>query len=76
MPLVPVLTALIVAIAYFALGALSGALSHIETAAWTVWLASGLVFGLLLACDKRRWPAILWARSSAPRCSTGRCRGR
>jgi len=59
MPLVPVLTALIVAIAYFALGALSGALSHIETAAWTVWLASGLVFGLLLACDKRRWPAIL-----------------
>ena len=54
MPLVPVLTALIVAIAYFALGALSGALSHVETAAWTVWLASGLVFGLLLACTKRR----------------------
>ena len=53
------LTAVAVAVGYFALGVLSGSLSHVETAAWTVWLASGLVFGLLLACDKRRWPAIL-----------------
>jgi integral membrane sensor domain MASE1 len=54
-----VLSAVAVGVGYYVLGVLSGALSHVETDAWTVWLASGLVFGLLLACDKRRWPAIL-----------------
>ena len=43
------LTAVAVGVGYYVLGVLSGALSHVETDAWTVWLASGLIFGLLLA---------------------------
>src|SRR5262245_19218124 len=47
-----------VAIAYSALGWLSSALDTTpSTDAWTVWLASGAVLGLLLACRRegRTW---------------------
>jgi len=48
-----------VAIAYVALGELSSALAFAPTDAWTVWLASGLVLGLLLVSRRERWPAVL-----------------
>lgn len=48
-----------VAIAYLALGGLSSALAYASADAWTVWLASGLVLGLLLACRRERWSALL-----------------
>jgi len=50
---------LAVALAYFALGELSSALAYAPTDAWTVWLASGLTLGLLLATGRQRWGAIL-----------------
>src|SRR6266851_6539487 len=48
-----------VALAYFALGELSSALAYAPTDAWTVWLASGLTLGLLLATGRARWGAVL-----------------
>jgi integral membrane sensor domain MASE1 len=48
-----------VAAAYLALGALSSALAYAPTDAWTVWLASGLTLGLLLAAGRTRWPVLL-----------------
>jgi integral membrane sensor domain MASE1 len=53
------IAAAVVALAYFALGALSAALAYAPTDAWTVWLASGLTLGLLLAARRARWTAIL-----------------
>jgi len=50
---------LAVALAYLALAAISAALAYAPTDAWTVWLASGLTLGLLLAATRARWPAIL-----------------
>lgn len=51
--------AVFVAGAYFALGKVSAAVAYSPADAWTVWLASGVVFGLLLALPRARWPAIL-----------------
>lgn len=51
--------AVFVAVAYFALGEVSAAVAYSPADAWTVWLASGVVFGLLLALPRARWPAIL-----------------
>ena len=48
-----------VAIAYLALAGLSSALAFVAADAWTVWLASGLALGLLLACRRDKWPAVL-----------------
>jgi integral membrane sensor domain MASE1 len=48
-----------VALAYLAFGGLSSALAYAPADAWTVWLASGLVLGLLLACRRERWSALL-----------------
>ena len=51
--------AVFVAAAYIALGALSAAVAYSPADAWTVWLSSGVVLGLLLALRRARWPAIL-----------------
>ena len=48
-----------VAIAYLAFASLSSALTFVAADAWTVWLASGLVLGLLLACRREKCAAIL-----------------
>src|SRR5262245_46020266 len=49
-----------VAVAYIALGGISSALDTTpSTDAWTVWLASGAVFGLLLVCRRESRAAIL-----------------
>ena len=48
-----------VAVAYLALGELSKALAYAPTDAWTVWLASGLTLGLLLATTRGRWFVML-----------------
>ena len=44
-----------VAVAYLALAGISTALAYAPTDAWTVWLASGLTFGLIVAQFHRRW---------------------
>ena len=49
----------IVAAAYLAFSGLSAALAYSHADAWTVWLASGLTLGLLLARPRAYWPAIL-----------------
>ncbi len=54
-----VIVIFIVAAAYLALSGLSAALAFSHADAWTVWLASGLTLGLLLARPRRAWPAIL-----------------
>ena len=48
-----------VAAAYIALGGISSALAYAPTDAWTVWLASGPMLGLLLACRREQRAAIL-----------------
>lgn len=48
-----------VAAVYIALGVVSSALAYAPADAWTVWLASGPVLGLLLACPRARRAAIL-----------------
>src|SRR4051812_41491019 len=48
-----------VALAYLSLAGISAALAYAPTDAWTVWLASGLTLGLLLAASRARWAAIL-----------------
>ncbi len=53
------LPAVFVALAYFALGKVSAIVAYSPADAWTVWLASGVVFGMLLALPRARWPAIL-----------------
>jgi len=50
---------LLVAVAYLGLAALSALLAYSPADAWTVWLASGLTLGLLLARPRGKWPAIL-----------------
>lgn len=48
-----------VAAVYIALGGVSSALAYTPSDAWTVWLASGTMLGLLLACRRERRAAIL-----------------
>jgi integral membrane sensor domain MASE1 len=53
------IAAAVVALAYFAMAQTSGALAYAPTDAWTVWLASGVTLGVLLAAKRARWGAIL-----------------
>ncbi len=60
--------AVFVAVAYFALGKVSAAVAFSPADAWTVWLASGVVFGMLLALPRTHWSAILlgaWVGATA-----------
>jgi integral membrane sensor domain MASE1 len=50
--LVPIV---VVAVAYLVLAGISTALAYAPTDAWTVWLASGLTFGLIVAQFHHRW---------------------
>jgi integral membrane sensor domain MASE1 len=54
-----VIVALVVAVAYIGLAFVSKAVTYAPGDAWTVWLASGIVFGCLLAAPRPRWPGIL-----------------
>lgn len=54
-----VVIAVLVTVAYLALAALSAQVAYSPEDAWTVWLASGVVLGLLFALPRERWPAIL-----------------
>lgn len=49
----------VVAAAYVALAAISKVVAYAPADAWTVWLASGIVFGSLLAVRRPRWNAVL-----------------
>ncbi len=52
----PTVAAIIaVALVYLALGVVSTALAYSPTDAWTVWLASGLTLGLVVAREHHRW---------------------
>ncbi len=53
------LLAVVVALAYLALAALSWLLAYAPTDAWSVWLATSLTLGLLLVVPRPRWPAVL-----------------
>ena len=62
------LLAVFVTAAYIALASISAAVAYSSADAWTVWLASGVVFGLLLSLQRARWPAILggaWVGATA-----------
>ncbi len=48
-----------VASIYVVLAAVSALVAYSPADAWTVWLSSGLVLGLMLAQPRSRWPAIL-----------------
>lgn len=54
-----VVAAVLVAAAYYALAAISYAVAYAPGDAWTVWLASGVVVGSLLAASRARWPGVL-----------------
>jgi integral membrane sensor domain MASE1 len=54
-----VIVALMVAVAYIGLAFVSKAVTYAPGDAWTVWLASGIVFGCLLASPRSRWTGIL-----------------
>jgi integral membrane sensor domain MASE1 len=54
-----IFVAVSVAIAYLALAGVSAALAYSPADAWTVWLASGLTLGVLLARPREGWPAVL-----------------
>lgn len=47
-----------VTVAYLALAWLSAVVAYSPNDAWTVWLASGVVVGLLLALRRGWWPAV------------------
>ena len=50
---------IVVAVAYIGLAFVSKAVSYAPGDAWTVWLASGVVFGCLLAGPRARWKGVL-----------------
>jgi len=54
-----VIVAVVVTVAYLALAWLSAKVAYAPDEAWTVWLASGVVLGLLFALRRERWPAVL-----------------
>jgi integral membrane sensor domain MASE1 len=58
-PVQHLIAAVLVAAAYFALAAVSYAVAYSPADAWTVWLASGVVVGPLLAASRARWPGVL-----------------
>lgn len=47
-----------VAVAYLVLAFVSGSLARVPSDAWAVWLASGVVYGGMIACKRERWSAI------------------
>jgi len=49
----------VVAVAYGALALVSKLVAYAPADAWTVWLASGVVFGSLLAARRERWLPVL-----------------
>lgn len=51
--------AVVVAAVYLALAAISSVVAYAPADAWTVWLSSGVVFGLLLSISRARWVAVL-----------------
>ena len=53
------IVATVVAVAYVALAFVSKAVSYAPGDAWTVWLASGIVLGCLLAAPRARWTGTL-----------------
>lgn len=53
-----VVVTVVVTVAYLALAWLSAKVAYSPDDAWTVWLASGVVLGLLLALRRERWPAV------------------
>ena len=55
-----IVVGVMVATAYIGLAFVSKAVSYAPGDAWTVWLASGIVFGCLLAAPRSRWPGILF----------------
>ena len=54
-----IIVIVIVAVAYAALAGISEVVARSPADAWTVWLASGVVLGLLLALRRSRWVAVL-----------------
>jgi integral membrane sensor domain MASE1 len=54
-----IVVAVVVAVAYAALALVSQLVAYSPGDAWTVWLASGVVFGSLLAARRERWLPIL-----------------
>ena len=54
-----IVVVIVVAVAYAVLAAISAAVAYAPADAWTVWLASGVVFGSLLAVSRERWLPIL-----------------
>ena len=48
-----------VALAYVVLAELSGQLTHEQTDAWSVWLATPLTLGVLLVVARARWAPVL-----------------
>ncbi len=53
-----IILAVAIAVGYVALGEVSALVAYANADAWTVWLASGLVLGMLLARPRAQWPAI------------------
>ena len=49
----------VVAVAYLALGAFSAFFAYSDQGAWSVWLASGLVLGLVLGRVRSDWMPVL-----------------
>lgn len=54
-----IVVGVVVAIAYMGLAFVSKAVAYSPGDAWTVWLASGVVFGALLASPRAHWPGTL-----------------
>lgn len=54
-----IIVAIVVAVAYIGLSFVSKGVSYAPGDAWTVWLASGIVFGCLLAAPRSRWAGTL-----------------
>ncbi len=54
-----VVVTVVVTVAYLALAWLSALVAYSPDDAWTVWLASGVVMGLLFALRRERWVAVL-----------------
>lgn len=55
-----IIVIVVVAVAYAALAAISAEVAYSPADAWTVWLSSGLVLGVLLAVRRSLWVAVLF----------------
>jgi len=53
------IVSVVVAVAYYALGEVSRLVAYSPGDSWTVWLASGVTLGALLAVQRERWLPIL-----------------